>query len=135
MPDTTSPGSSETRTAKAFAFLSLFSSFGTLICCALPALLVAVGLGAAVAGAVSAVPQLIWLSERKGWVFGVAGTLLGVAGLLRWNAARLACPVDPVSAAACRRARDYSSWVYGIAVTLYLIGAAVAFGPAVLGGR
>ena len=38
---------------------ALFTSFGTLICFALPALFVALGMGAAVAGIVSAVPQLI----------------------------------------------------------------------------
>ena len=41
--------------------LTLFGSFSTLLCCALPALLVSLGAGAVTIGLVSAVPQLIWL--------------------------------------------------------------------------
>lgn len=36
-------------------YLSLFASVGTLVCCALPAMLVLVGLGATVASAAGAV--------------------------------------------------------------------------------
>jgi len=46
-------------------FLTLFTSASTLICCALPALLVAIGAGSVMAGLVSNVPQLIWLSKHK----------------------------------------------------------------------
>ncbi len=38
--------------------LTIFSSFGTLVCCALPAALVSIGAGAALASIVTAVPQL-----------------------------------------------------------------------------
>lgn len=41
------------------ALLSIATSSSTLICCALPALLVAIGAGATLAGLVTAVPQLI----------------------------------------------------------------------------
>ena len=43
--------------------LSLFSSVGTLLCCALPALLVTLGMGAALAGFVSAVPWITAISD------------------------------------------------------------------------
>ncbi|MEZ5318163.1 MAG: hypothetical protein R2752_12240 [Vicinamibacterales bacterium] len=63
---------------RALGFLSLFTSFGTLICCALPALLVLVGLGASVASALSAAPWLVSLSRNKAWVFAGAGVLIGL---------------------------------------------------------
>ena len=50
------------------AFLSLFTSTGTLICCALPALLVSIGAGAVMAGLIEAVPQITWLGKNKGFV-------------------------------------------------------------------
>jgi mercuric ion transport protein len=53
------------RSEKALAIVSLFASTGTLLCCALPALLVTLGLGAVVAGAVSSVPWLVPLSRNK----------------------------------------------------------------------
>lgn len=71
--------------------LSLLASGGTLVCCVLPAVMVAAGAGAALAGLVTAVPQLVWLSEHKGAVFGLAFALLVLSGALlcehvRWPA-------------------------------------------------
>src|SRR5438045_6811113 len=60
-----------------FSYLSLFTSFGTLLCCALPSLLVLLGLGATVASFLSAVPWLVTLSHHKNWVFAVSGLLIG----------------------------------------------------------
>jgi mercuric ion transport protein len=46
-------------------YFSLFTSLGTLLCCALPSLLVLIGLGATVASVVSAAPWLIAFSRHK----------------------------------------------------------------------
>ena len=51
---------------------TLLASGATLVCCVLPALLVSIGARATLVGLVSAFPQLVWLSERKIWVFGSA---------------------------------------------------------------
>ena len=48
------------------AFLSLFTSTGTLICCALPALLVSIGAGAVMAGLIEAVPQIHLARQEQG---------------------------------------------------------------------
>jgi hypothetical protein len=81
---------------------ALLASSATLVCCVLPAVLVSLGAGATLAGLVSAVPQLIWLSEHKLIVFGSAGALLGVSGVAIWYGRNLPCPADPVAARACR---------------------------------
>jgi len=107
--------------------LSLFTSAGTLVCCALPALFVSLGAGAALAGLTSDFPQLIWMSEYKGLVFGLAGAMLLIAGYLQWNARYLPCPADPRQAAACMRLRRVSLGIYIFAVTVFLIGAFFAF--------
>src|SRR3954447_20288032 len=57
-------------------YLSLFTSFGTLLCCALPSLLVLLGLGATVASFLSAVPWLVAMSRHKSWVFAISGLLI-----------------------------------------------------------
>ena len=44
---------------------SLFTSVSTLLCCALPSLLVALGMGAVVAGLASDLPWLITMSKYK----------------------------------------------------------------------
>ena len=68
---------------KVIDFLTLFTSASTLFCCALPALLVTIGAGSVMAGLVSNVPQLIWLSKHKTLVFVFAGSMLLLSALLR----------------------------------------------------
>jgi hypothetical protein len=109
------------------AFGTLLASSATLVCCVLPAVLVSLGAGAVMVGLVSAVPQLVWLSEHKGWVFGIAGVLLVAAGAMLWHARRLPCPVDPAAARSCTRLRRISAVLYWIALASYLLGAAFAF--------
>src|SRR3954465_11968518 len=58
------------------SYLSLFTSLGTLFCCALPSLMVLFGLGATVASVLSEAPWLVTLSHHKLWVFAVAGLLI-----------------------------------------------------------
>ena len=78
------------------AFGTLLASSATLVCCVLPAALVSIGAGAAMVGLISAFPQLVWLSEHKGWVFGIAAFLLIASGAS--NKAILA--IDRITAAA-----------------------------------
>jgi hypothetical protein len=112
---------------------SVFTSTATLICCALPALLVALGAGAVLAGLVSAVPQLVWLSAHKLEVFGAAGVMLVLAGVMQWRARSLPCPADPQLAAACARMRRVSTGIYLASVALYAIGVLFAFALPALG--
>lgn len=106
---------------------ALLLSGGTLVCCALPALLVVLGAGAALAGLVSAVPQLIWLSEHKALVFGSAGAMLVLAGWAQWRARSLPCPADPQLARACTRLRRLALITYAVAVLSYALGVLFAF--------
>ncbi|MCF8495862.1 MAG: hypothetical protein K9G62_04250 [Alphaproteobacteria bacterium] len=108
--------------------LSLFLSGGTLICCALPALFVSLGMGAVLAGLVSNFPQLIWISAHKPLVFGVAGGILIIAGVMQWNARNLPCPADPAQARVCTRLRRISAGIYMFSVLVFLTGAFFAFG-------
>lgn len=109
------------------SYFSLFTSASTLLCCALPALLVALGMGASLAGLVAGFPQIVWVSEHKTSVFGVAAAALIVAGLLQWRGRNLPCPIDPAQAQACASARRWSQWVYWTSVLIYLVGAGFAF--------
>jgi len=108
-------------------FFSLFTSAGTLVCCALPALLVSIGLGAVTAGLVSAFPELVWLSERKVWVFTVAGVMLAVAAAARYAQRNAPCPADPEAARTCMRLRRISLVIVIFSVTVYLVGFFFAF--------
>ena len=109
------------------AFGTLLASSSTLICCVLPAVMVSLGAGAALAGLVTAVPQLVWLSEHKVLVFLVAGGLLAFSGVLLWHARSLPCPVDPAAARSCSRLRRISTVLYGVSLVAYAAGATFAF--------
>jgi hypothetical protein len=107
--------------------LSLFTSGSTLICCALPATLVAIGSVATLTSLISYFPQLIWISEHKPLVFGLAGAMLLIAGWMQWRARLLPCPTDPQLAALCTQTRRQSVWIYGFSVAIFMIGAFFAF--------
>jgi hypothetical protein len=107
--------------------LSLFTSGSTLICCALPATLVAIGSVATLTSLISYFPQLIWISEHKPLVFGLAGAMLLIAGWMQWQARLLPCPTDPQLAALCMQTRRQSVWIYGFSVAIFMIGAFFAF--------
>jgi hypothetical protein len=106
---------------------ALLASSATLICCVLPAVLVAIGAGAALAGLITAVPQLIWLSEHKPLVFGVAAALLTISGTALWIGRRAPCPTDPDLARSCKRLRRISAVIYTIALISFAAGVAFAF--------
>ena len=116
-------------------YLSLFTSFGTLLCCALPSLLVLLGLGATVASFLSAVPWLVTLSHHKNWVFLISGILIGgnfvytymLAPKLQSGGA--ACAVDAPEA--CEQASTLSRTVLWISACLYCVGlfSAYLLGP------
>jgi hypothetical protein len=106
---------------------SLLASSATLVCCVLPAVFVSLGAGAAVVGLVTAVPQLVWLSQHKVGVFSTAAVLLALSGVLIFNARRLPCPVDAVAAKACTRLRRVSAVLYGVSAVSLVLGATFAF--------
>lgn len=106
---------------------ALFASSATLLCCVLPAVLVALGAGAALAGLVTAVPQLIWLSEHKPLVFIVASVLLAISGITLWAGRRAPCPADPSLARSCQRLRRISLILYSVALISFLLGASFAY--------
>lgn len=107
--------------------LALFGSFSTLICCALPIVFVSLGAGALVAGLVSAIPQIVWLSEHKIPLFIFAGVMLILSGTSRYLARNAPCPVDPAQAKACMRMRRLSLGVFVVSVIIYAIGFFAAF--------
>jgi mercuric ion transport protein len=117
------------------SYLSLFSSLGTLLCCALPSLLVLFGLGATVASVLSEVPWLVTMSRHKHWVFIVAGTLISVNFVYVYAIAPKlqmrsgAC--DPNDPAACQTASRFSRVVLWCSALLYLVGffSAYLLGP------
>src|SRR5271170_5461498 len=72
------------RRAALLNYFSLFSSFSTLICCALPSVLVLLGMGTTVASLLSAAPWLVNLSRHKIWTFSIAGVLITMSFVMTY---------------------------------------------------
>jgi hypothetical protein len=109
------------------AFAALLASSTTLVCCVLPAVMVSFGAGAAVVGLITAFPQLIWLSEHKAAVFGIATGLLVISGMLLAWARRLPCPIDSDLGRKCMRLRRIGARLYLVSAALLVLSAIVAF--------
>jgi mercuric ion transport protein len=115
------------------SYFSLFTSLGTLLCCALPSLLVLAGLGASVASTLSSLPWLVTLSHHKQWTFLVSGVLIGLSFMnMYYLSPRLkakACPPDDPSA--CESASKFSRVLLWVSAVLYVIGffSAYLLGP------
>ena len=112
-----------------WSYLSLFTSLSTLLCCALPSLLVLLGLGATVASFLSAVPWLVTLSRHKNWVFALSGALIALSFvqmyvLSRRIAATQTCPPDD---AACRRATRFTRVILWLSAAIYACSFFVAY--------
>jgi hypothetical protein len=107
--------------------LTVFSSVGTLVCCALPALLVSIGAGAVMATLVSAVPQLVWISEHKIPLFVFAGFMLCLSGFATYWSRRMACPAGAALAKSCLQVRRVSLGVFILSLTIYASGFYFAF--------
>jgi hypothetical protein len=105
---------------------TLVLSTGTLLCCALPILLVSLGLGAAVAGIIGAAPWLVTLSWYKAWLFTGTAALLIAGGFFMRRPSRV-CPTDPDLARACAAADRWNRRIWWLAVGIWTTGVFMAY--------
>ena len=115
------------RSNKLVNYLSLFTSSGTIICCALPALLVSMGAGAVLSSFIAVFPQLVILSIYKIPIFIGAFIMLIIAGMLQYQSRGLPCPTDKKQANACMQTRKVSMIIYFTSVGIFIIGLLFAF--------
>lgn len=111
---------------RSWSWVLLFTTSGTLICCAIPITLVSLGLGTVVASMASTAPWLVTLSLYKGWMFSISGGMIVLSAWAVYRPGR-ACPADPELAAACERADVWNRrfiWFSGI---MWCIGFFAAF--------
>ena len=110
---------------KLFAFLTLFTSFSTLLCCAIPALLVFLGAGSLVASLFASFPFLGVLATYKAILFSITAIflMLGFFFLKRNES----CTLDLNRRAACQESKQWSRVILKIASILFFIGFFMAY--------
>src|SRR5256885_15281264 len=119
-----------TRRSAALSYFSLFTSLSTLLCCALPSLLVLFGLGASVAPILAFTPWLVALSRHKVWTFSISGTLIGLSFVNMYCfVPRLkgssVCDVDDGSV--CRDTSRVSKILLWVSAGIFSVGFFVAY--------
>lgn len=125
-------GVARAKTQLLWDYLSLFTSLGTLLCCALLSLLVLLGLGATVASFLSAVPWLVTLAGHKIWVFTISGALIASDFFyISWLSPRLnvqgqTCSIED-RPTACKTGTRISRVALWVAAGIYSVGFFTAY--------
>jgi mercuric ion transport protein len=117
------------RRSALLSYFSLFTSLSTLLCCALPSLLVLFGLGASVASALSLVPCLVTLSRHKQWTFSASGILIALSFVNTYYFAPSVRPAEcsPDDPSACQEASAVGKAVLWVSAGVYVVGVFVAY--------
>jgi mercuric ion transport protein len=110
------------------SYFSLFTSLSTLLCCALPSLLVLFGLGASVASTLSFFPWLVTLSRHKDFTFAVSGILIAGSFVNTYYfVPRLRTECSPDNPQACAETTRVSRILLWVSAAVYAVGFLVAF--------
>jgi hypothetical protein len=131
MKNVDAPTATKTTAARSavLSYFSLFSSLSTLLCCALPSLLVLFGLGASVASTLSFLPWLVALSRHKVLTFSISGALIACSFLNTYyilpRLRKDEC--SPNNPTACAEASRLSRILLWASAAIYTIGFFVAF--------
>ncbi len=108
-------------------FFALLSSSSTLLCCALPAILVSMGAGAVFANIISVVPALTVVSRFKIEITIATLVILIAVGVLHSKTAKMPCPADPILGRACLKSRKRSRVVYYLSCMVFAIASTFTF--------
>jgi len=115
-----------TQKPRSWSWVLLFTTSGTLLCCALPITLVGLGMGSVVATMASTAPWLITLSQHKALMFLVSGLLIVLAIAFVYRPGRV-CPTDPELAAACESADRWNRRLLIVSSLMWMIGFIAAY--------
>ncbi len=102
-------------------WLTLFVAGGTLLCCALPIVLVSLGFGVAVASLNYHIPGLVFLAEHTLWTLSLSASLLIFLAWVIWRPNQT-CPVDLELAAHCQKTKRWNQGAFWLSVTIWVIG-------------
>lgn len=111
---------------KLASVLALFTSTGTLLCCALPSAIAVIAGGAAVTSFISTFPWLVPLSQQKEWIFLASGLMIVLSGLLIYRPkGRLACSIT--GGQGCAVAGRFTKRMFLLSTGIFTVGVFFAY--------
>jgi|AntRauTorcE11898_2_1112593.scaffolds.fasta_scaffold46356_2 hypothetical protein len=122
----TAKSNNQTWKQKASSFFALFTSTGTLICCALPAAVAAFAGGAAVTSMISTFPWMVPLSRHKIWIFIGSALMITLSGILIYRPqGNVACSIT--GGEGCAVSGKFQKFMFWSSVIIYSTGAFFAY--------
>ena len=111
---------------KLASYLALFTSTGTLLCCALPSAIAVIAGGAAVTSFISTFPWLVPLSRQKEWIFLASGLMIVLSGVLIYRPkGRVACTIT--GGQGCEVAGRFTKVVFLMSASIFAVGVFFAY--------
>lgn len=101
-------------------FLGLFTSISTILCCALPIILVTLGMGAVFASLTTNFPFITWLAERSVYLFFIATILILISGYFIFIKPQT-CPTDKKLAKICNKTKIINKIIWFVSVIILVI--------------
>lgn len=101
-------------------FFGLFTSVSTILCCALPIILVTLGIGAVFANLTASLPFITWLAERSLYLFTIATNLLLIGGYFIFIKPQT-CPADKKLAEICNKTKKFNKIVWWMSIIILAI--------------
>jgi hypothetical protein len=101
-------------------FFGLFTSISTIFCCALPIILVTLGMGAVFTILTTNFPFIIWLAEKSVYLFIIATIFLLIGGYFIFIKPK-SCPSDKKLAQICNKTRKFNKIIWLISVIILVI--------------
>ena len=102
-------------------WITLFTTSSTLLCCALPILLVSLGLGSVVASMNYNIPGMFWLAQHKYWTLVLSALMLSFLAWMIWRPNQ-SCPSDPELAQHCETSKMWNKRIFLVSVIIWSIG-------------
>jgi len=96
-------------------FFGLFTSISTMLCCALPIILVTLGMGAVFASLTANFPFVTWLAERSIYLFVIATILLLIGGYFIFIKSQT-CPADKKLTDMCNKTKEFNKVIWWMSV-------------------
>ena len=101
-------------------FFGLFASISTIICCALPIILVTLGMGAVFASLTASFPIITWLATKTIYLFIIAVIFLLIGGYFIFIKPQT-CPANKELAKICNKTKKFNKIIWWLSVIILTI--------------
>ena len=101
-------------------FLALFTSITTIFCCALPIILILLGMGVVFANLTASFPLINWFAGKSFYLFITSFILLLISGYVIFIKVQI-CPANQKLATICKKSKLFNKIIWWLSLVILLI--------------